>query len=528
MHPVIRLALIAAAAISPAVLGIRTGASADSDFSRQAPVVEAQDKPAEPDPNAERVKGQFDQRLKRLAGDHEDFGKKYKKAGDIPEAIKQYRFAIYLDTDHAQARKAMGYVKRDGRWAIDSLLTPDPEVDESKLTEAEKKKLEEKRKAIEEASSKVAVDVAKHAAKLAKDMLEWHEKLTKVAATELADKALMLAGWFMPDDADVAKARGFVAHRGTFRHPRVAAQIDAAVKTLSESPKGEDVSGADPQAEPLKVGTIHRRRQAERVFMARTTHSAERAARLMQVVLGAEERTRKMVAAEKATAFRQGEFTMTEFKNKSEFSDFIKLYDTSDEKRKEFILKLSGTASSNPFGFVTWHSNSMSGDDMAAHNVAASVLTALRNRSMDPWVARGFGYAVTGQMLGTTSTRFYTIDRPRGRTAVRGDGSDPVFRRERSGPDRMRQVCVEMVILDDDITFHELSKTGVNDMTERHVSKAMSLMEMLLIEKPAELKTWLLESKGPPEGDLKNLLDVLKMEDADLQQMWMEWVLRSY
>jgi hypothetical protein len=38
----------------------------------------------------------------------------------------------------------------------------------------------------------------------------------------------------------------------------------------------------------------------------------------------------------------------------------------------------------------------------------------------------------------------------------------------------------------------------------------------------------LLESKGPPEGDLKNLLDVLKMEDADLQKMWMEWVLRCY
>jgi hypothetical protein len=491
-------------------------------------LVLAQDAPPAPDPAAERLKSQFESRLKRLAGDHEKFGNKYQKAGDIPEAIKQYRFAIYLDTDHAQARKAMGYVRRDGRWFIDSLLTPEPDVDPSKLSEAERKKHEEKLAKIDEASAKVDSEVNKHGGKAGKDMLEWHGKLSKAGATEHAARALVLAAWFMPDDKDINEARGFLLHKGVYRHPRLASQVDAAAKAIADVPKGKVMEGEDPQQSALNLTALHRQKHDDYPYASRSTTSESRAGRILQVMLGIDARVRAVLATDKKPNFRSGVFTLSEFKSKQEFSDFINKYDTSDDKRKEFILKLSGTGSNNPYGFVTWHTNSGSGDDMAAHNVAVALMENLRRRQTDPWVGRGFGYMMTGQMLGTTATRFYTITEKKGRTEVRGKDSEPVFRRERSGPDRMRQICVEMLLLDQDITFHELSKTHTNDMTERHVSKSLGLMEMLLCSRPEAFSKWLMEGTGAPDQDLKNLLGVLGMEDADLQKAWQDWVLAHY
>lgn len=527
MNTLLRTGIIATAALVAVSAGSYSRVGPSSHGSPGSLVL-AQDAPPAPDPAAERLKSQFDSRLVRLAGDHEKFGNRYQKAGDIPEAIKQYRFAIYLDNDHAQARKAMGYVRRDGRWFVDSLLTPEPDVDPSKLSEADRKKHEEKLAKIEEASAKVDSEVNKHGGKSGKDMLEWHGKLSKVGATEHAARALMLAAWFTPDDKDVNTARGFVQHKGMYRHPKVASQIDAAVKALADAPKGTVVTEEDPQKAALGLTALHRQNHADFPYMARSTTSESRAGRILQVMLAVDARVRALLATDKKANFRSGVFTLSEFRSKQEFTDFINKYDTSDEKRKEFILKLSGTASSNPYGFVTWHTNSGSGDDMAAHNVAVALMENLRRRQTDPWVGRGLGYMMTGQMFQTTATRFYTITEKKGRTAVRGTGSEPVFRRERSGPDRMRQICVEMLLLDQDITFHELSKTQTNDMTERHVSKALGLMEMLACSRPEALAKWLMEGKGAPDQDLKNLLEVLGMDDADLQKAWQEWVLTHY
>ncbi len=477
-----------------------------------------------------RLESQLSRILSRIASDQARLARKYESAGAVGDAIRQLRWAVHIDPDCGAAWRALGYTLKNGEWVPGSKPLVEPEeVDPSTLTGAEKEAHEKKQKEIADAVSKLAEDENKLAEKATEDLVEFAQKAiaSGEANLPLARRAGRIASWYSPNSGDVGAVRGFIERNGEWYQPAIAATIDMMQKALADAPRGEVLDGDDPQAKELGWDNLWRTHLKDTPWIVRTTRNQERPHRLMQVVTASESVAKALTGSKKETRFRSSNFTYTEVGQRSEYDAFIDKFDQSDEKRKANLKRLTGTGTTQPYGFLAYSTQYSGGDDMCAHNIAATILRQARGFESMPWVTRGFGYLVTSQMLNTTSTRFYTFEKV-GRTTVRGSGSEPEIRRARSGPARLRRMTLEMIYFDDSPDFGELSVTGVNDLTERHVAKSLSLFEMLTSAHPEVFRKWIMRDGAKASDDLEHLIKLLETDRAGLEALWKAWVLESY
>ncbi len=477
---------------------------------------------------AEKLQSKWQDLLDDYADRHVKLGTRYQTAGDVSRAIRQYRSALWLVTDHRAARLSLGYKLREGKWEEDALLVEPEPVDESKLSPEELRALERKRELVDRRCVPILSEETRQATALAKSSLEIASKAGLLKLTALRKSALQIAGAYAPYNADVAKARDFISRDGEWEHPKLALPAQLAGRLLTSASSGRPLGEPDAQATALGWKSMQVRTDDTLPFTVRTTKGSERSMRLMKVADSTAAVVRELLGQNGNTSFKEGNFVVTEVSSREEFTMWLDKFDNGDAVQRIINRRATAIWTGDPFGCMIHWLSDLAADDAASNSIAMAIQWNVRGRQSAPWVRDGFCYLVTTRLLGTTMIKRYEVE-SRSRTHDWNYELNRTPRGNPYGPSEFRRLALEMVRLGGDISFSDLAKTVTSKMTERHIAKSLSLMEFLVTAHPDKFKAWMTqEIPRNSDGDLPRLLSLLELDEAGLQAAWADWIASHY
>lgn len=466
--------------------------------------------------------------LIRFAANHASLASQFHGKHDLARAIRHWRLSLSLDTDNALARQKLGFVREDGKWIPGESMLDYPEpVDEATMTKAALEEHREKLKKREAATRPLVAEEARLSSQIAAVLAEHGKLAADSGLPSRARAALRLASAYAPGDPVILKARGFEAHGDEWLHPDLARAARAAEAFLAEASSGTKPEDPDPQGPDIGAA-FHVRRDDTRAVAARSTISDGRAARLAAVGDGTIRLSKSLLGLDGKAPFEEGVFTITEVSSDKQYQDWLGKFDESTGALRLLNSRSTSCSTTKPFGSISIHFGDDRGDDAAANCVALAMLGNLRRGKVTaPWVRLGFSYLVTARMLGTTHIKRYEVENE-GRTR---DHSVDRNRKRKGlpyGPAEFRRLAAEMIRIGEDIPLATLAETPTNRMSERHIAKALSVMEFLMTAHGDKARAWLALHPKDHAGELESLAGVLGLDLAGLQSAWEAWVAERY
>jgi len=459
-----------------------------------------QDPPAKPP--AEEYKDRVARIKESLADEHYKIGEYLYGVSMHRWARDEFRKSIGFSVNHADARKRLGYIKKEGEWE------PDPDA---ALETENKKKGDE--------AIKLKMEYDKRIEKLGKTMGKLYADLggfcEKNKMTPEAQAAWKLAIEYDPLNTESRKKLGYV--RQGKEGPWLSKFETAIRKEMKEGIA--KAPGGTPRKEETEVeadlGWKHEKRTSK--------HFLLQAAGQNQEWLSKEIKHAEHAFAMFHKIFNQTEdlfqqpFNLIVVKDKSSHEQYIdKYFQGGDSVRKEFSKKANG---SGGFPRSEW----VQGDRPDVHDWVVHVTTEQLFEHLvggsRPWMREGLAYHFTKTMFGTAGVLCVNL-------AGTGAGGEKNLQNPEDWPLVIRTWIRESK----DPTIIEVFKCkDVAELSGAETVKGWSMIDFLLTEHRERFLEFLSKIRGQKEDDdEKTLLEVFGWTLEDFDVRWRTYARASY
>ncbi|MCA8939985.1 MAG: hypothetical protein KDB07_09260, partial [Planctomycetes bacterium] len=349
---------------------------------------------------------------------------------------------------------------------------------------------------------------------------------SKGSAEQLCAAAHLMS-FYDPNHAEACKLRGFVEHNGVWVRPNLAKAIEAARDILDAAPVGDESPREEDYVKMIQASW--HRRVTPRVAV-RTVWGEEAAKRSMRVGNATIDFAAKELGEDPAKVF-SGQLNFTRVKLATDWNAFVDAQTMPDDQ-KELRKKLTGTSHAlegRPIAFINRSPVQSGSDDMWSGTIAINVLRVSRkNRTSVPLFYLGFCYYSTGRLLGTTSTKRYTLNAKKEGTSARHGSDKPTFGGPSYGPAFFRNLAKWNIAIDNDPSLAVMAGLGLNEFFEDHACKAFSLFEYLMEEHREKTLKWLKIQAENGKNDLDNLAKELGTDLSSLEIDLKNWIWKNY
>ena len=462
--------------------------------------IAAQDPPAKPP--AEDYKDRMAKIKETLAEEHYKVGEYLFGVSMHRWARDEFRKSIGFSPDHAEARKRLGYVKKEGDWE------PDPDA---------KLETENKKKGEEEAKLKGEYDkrVARLGSTIAKQWADLGNFCDKNKMKAEAEAAWKLAIEYDPLNNDSRKKLGYVRQGkdGPWLSKFEAEWRKQAKAGIAKAPPGA------PQKEETRVeadlGWKHEKRKSPHFLIEVAGHNQEWL-------------TQAVKHGEHCYAMFHKLFNQTEdlfqqplniviVKGKNEHEQYIDKYDQGDAASKAFSKKMGGQ-----FGFP--QSEIVQGDRKDLHepivHVTAQFLSTHLTGGSRPWVHEGIAFHFGYQIMGTGGTFCTNM------AGTGSGGGDRDYSRMEDWPLIIRTLIKEAK----DPPMIEVFKCkDFAELSGAEAVKAWSMVDFLVTEHREKFLEFLSKIRGQKEEeDEKTLNEVFGWSLDAFDTRWRVYARASY
>jgi hypothetical protein len=443
-----------------------------------------------------------------LADRHAELGDEAKRRQLYPMARREYNRARVLVENHRNAMRGLGFRQRRGGWVEEDPMPERPDLDGDTLAEASMAFQEQRERVFQRCADRVqqAMDRANRAE---------DPQAARILASDLL--------FYAPDNEEARRLRGHVRHENDWMPDFVQRWRESGLDRVERATDGDVVEALDHDEE--KIGTTFSKRES--AHMRARAGSDERAAELHRLAEATMWRAMDVLGRTEDPFGGGLRFTASHVQ-RHEYEAILRDVIEVEQERLNFVLRLSGHGTRNPWGFMTRAPGPIGATDQLCNTIAVRVMETTREgRTLSqPWISVGFSYMITSQTLGTTSTVRYTLE-PRGRTTA-GDPPTPELTRRSGTPEALREIALNMVTWGPDVPLTELIHTEVNDMTLNHAAKSFALMEFFFSRYEREARAWLrmpVADRGERESEL---VDSFGKSLAEIEAEWKDWVLEHY
>jgi len=417
-------------------------------------------------------------------------------------AWAEWTESLDFEPDHEDARKALGFAKKDGAW----VFNPDAGMlrenrGTPKEIDAALDSYRRRREGIEATAGRELVPLA-----------EWTAKHGYEAR---AKRIWSLVHRYDPENEDACKAMGWSEWKGRWFAPREAAARKAAAKLMEEADGGK----ADTKPSDIQKATgfrLARRVSAHFAFEGRPSQEelapmlrAAEAARALFV-----ETFRLDATQEPATV--TGVFLTSNLDHKL----FLEKCSPLDEEERKTIEKLGGWASFKPdLIFELWTNGSFPEYHREAGvHILVHLLFQMHTRIKMPpgWIQEGLGFWFTDLLTGTAMARCTDLRS----NAMEDDRALSTLTWRRMVRQRLREGT--------DPSIRRVLNARYDDLDLPKMVKAWSLVDFMLAKKRDGFFAYV-KRLGEGDSGTDALAESLEMESVDdLQRGWEEYVDENY
>jgi hypothetical protein len=458
-----------------------------------------QDAPAKPP--AEEYKDRVARVRESLAEEHYKVGEYLAGVSMHRWAREEYRKSVGFSADHAEARKRLGYVQKDGEWE------PDPNAP---LETENKKKGTEEEKLKQEYDKRVE-KLGKNIGRLWAELGNWCEKNKLKPEAEAAWK---LAIEYDPLNTDSRKKLGYVRQKDGPWLSKFETSLRKEMKEgMAKSPSGS------PHKEETEVeadlGWKHEKRKSVHFLVQAAGQNQEWLSKEVKHGEHAYAIFHKMFN-QKEELFSQ-EYNLIVVKDKSAHEAYVDKYvQSGDQTRKDFLKKMNGIGG---FPRSLWIKGEREDvHDWVIHVTTESLFEHLVGGSR-PWMKEGLAYHFTKTMLGTAGVMCVNL-------AGTGSGGEKNLQNPEDWPLVIRTWIKESK----DPAMAEVFKCKeIAELSGSETVKGWSMIDFLITEHRERFIEFLSKLRGQrEEDDEKTLKEVFgwTLEDFDLR--WRTYARASY
>ncbi|MCB9893956.1 MAG: hypothetical protein H6839_05900 [Planctomycetes bacterium] len=472
---------------------------------------------------------------KKLAKALADLADTCFECGDMAKGKGLYTYArsyfshgLEFDTDHKKIRKVMGFERKKGAWVLEEDMIPLTD----KINESKRDELVEK----------LRVETAPLREKAA-------EKIWKfVEDTELPAPQRMLALYYtlqlFPEHRGAQKAARCMPANWWYRH-----QLDDEADTnrevwIQRADAGQAFEEKSPYEEQSGLPMSKRRTKHLITHMDMGDKGPEWAKNLAQFGEACRTRISELLGIDlpKEPTSDDQRLHYTVLIERDRFARFVEkcsgIPDASDRKTRAETS--GGTPVYKPYGacwFYPNYTNDFGVRDGMAHDLGYKEMVRHFGSENYYWLIRGFGYVLSTQMNGSTSSRFFAV-KSTGVIDTGGAESLPGLGNCAAG---WRLHVAMTVAGDKPLTLSDLVKMRPQDYGQDETAAAFCFTDYLLHAHKEKLGEFMknayeefvarYKEKKPAESAselLQRMLTVLGTNEPDFMTAFKTWAIANY